>query len=327
VSGRGTPSLWLKTVLILSAYAAVYAALVWAAAAWWQAVPLAILLGIIAALIGFNIQHDGGHQAYGRRAWQNRLAAATLDLIGASSYLWQWKHAVFHHGFTNVPGQDTDIDVGRVLRLEPGQPLLAHHRWQHLYIWLLYGLMAPRWQLYDDFREVLTGRIGPHSVPRPKGRELTIFIAGKVIFITLIFGIPLCFHPWWEVVLLYGLSAYSLGFTLSIVFQLAHNTGLVEFPQDQAGRLDRSWAEHQLATTADFSPRSPVLTWFLGGLNFQIEHHLFPHISHVHYPALAPIVAATCRTHDLTYRTHHTFIAGLAAHYAWLRAMGRSAAR
>jgi linoleoyl-CoA desaturase len=209
VSGRGTPSLWLKTVLILSAYAAVYAALVWAAAAWWQAVPLAILLGIIAALIGFNIQHDGGHQAYGRRAWQNRLAAATLDLIGASSYLWQWKHAVFHHGFTNVPGQDTDIDVGRVLRLEPGQPLLAHHRWQHLYIWLLYGLMAPRWQLYDDFREVLTGRIGPHSVPRPKGRELTIFIAGKVIFITLIFGIPLCFHPWWEVVLLYGLSAYS----------------------------------------------------------------------------------------------------------------------
>ena len=230
---------------------------------------------------------------------------------------------MFHHGFTNVPGHDTDIDVGRVLRLEPGQPLLRHHRWQHLYIWLLYGLMAPRWQLYDDFREVVNGQIGPHRIPRPKGRELAIFIVGKVLFIGLIFGLPLCFHAWWQVLLLYGLSAYSLGFTLSIVFQLAHNTALVEFPQAEAGHLELSWAEHQLATTADFAPRSQVLTWLLGGLNFQIEHHLFPHISHVHYPALAPIVAATCQAHDLPYRAHRTFVAGLGAHYAWLRAMGR----
>jgi linoleoyl-CoA desaturase len=325
---HATLGLRIKAGLILGAYIGVYVALVWFVSSWLLAIGLAMLLGVLAALIGFNIQHDGGHAAYSDRPWQNRLAAATIEMIGASSYLWHWKHAVFHHGFANIAGQDTDISVGRVLRLEPQQERLPHHRWQHLYIWMLYGLMAVRWQLYDDFREGIVGQVGQHRIPRPKGRELAIFIAGKVLFISMALVIPMFFHPIWVVVGLYLLASYTLGFVLSVVFQLAHNTARSDFPvpDPKTGRLEHTWAVHQLLTTTDFSRRSPVVTWLLGGLNYQIEHHLFPHISHVHYPQLSPIVEAVCREHGLPFREHPSFFAGLQAHFAWLRLMGKAPA-
>lgn len=322
---RGDLAMGLKSAFILAAFAGCYVVQVFVVTTWMQAVPLAVLLGLLAALVGFNIQHDGGHQAYSRSPWRNRLAATALDLIGASSYLWHWKHAVFHHGFSNIAGHDTDISVGRVLRLEPQQPLLRHHRWQHIYIWFLYGLMASRWQLYDDFREVVTGAIGPHRIPRPRGWELAIFIVGKSLFIGVVLVLPMLFHPIWKVLLLYAISSYILGLVLSIVFQLAHNTAVSEFPVPPGpdGRMAHSWAVHQVLTTTDFSRRSRVVTWLLGGLNYQIEHHLFPQVCHVHYPALSPIIEATCREHGIVFREHVSFSAGLCAHFRWLREMGR----
>lgn len=315
----------IKSLVILGALALAYAALLGWATMWWQAVPLAMLVGVLAALVGFNIQHDGGHQAYSRNAWRNRMAAATLDLIGASSYLWNWKHAVYHHGFANIAGHDTDITVGRLVRLEPHQPREAHHRWQHLYIWLLYGLMAMRWQLYDDLREVVQGAIGPHRIPRPRGREMAIFILGKGVFLGFALVLPMMLHPVWVVLGLYAVAASTLGVFLSVVFQLAHNTALCEFPLPTGnnGRIDHSWATHQLLTTANFSRHNPVATWFLGGLNYQIEHHLFPQVSHIHYPALSRIVEATCREHGLPYREHPSFFHGVAAHVRWLQTLGQ----
>jgi linoleoyl-CoA desaturase len=157
-------------------------------------VVLAVLLGLCAAEIGLNIQHDGGHRAYSRHPWVNRFMAMTLELIGGSSYLWRWKHGVFHHTYVNVSGHDADIDLGLLARLAPRQRRLAFHRWQHLYLWPLYGLLAIKWQCLDDFRKVLLGRINQHPVPRPRGWELLIFVAGKAVFFALAFGIPLVFH-------------------------------------------------------------------------------------------------------------------------------------
>ena len=323
---HGNASLWCKSALILAGAATCYVALIWLVTAWWLAVPLAMLLGVLAALIGFNIQHDGGHQAYSAVRWRNRLAATSLDFIGASSYLWHWKHAVFHHGRPNVAGHDTDISVGSILRLEPHQRRAPVHRWQHLYIWFLYCLMAGRWQLYDDLREVINGAIGPHRIPRPRGRDLAIFIVGKIVFVSLAIVIPLWFHPWWCVVVGYFIVSATLGLTLAVVFQLAHNTELVDFPTppDADGQMPHTWAEHQVLTAADFSRGSRVVTWLLGGLNFQIEHHLFPHISHIHYQALSPIVEATCREYGIRFREHASFVAGVRAHVAWLRHLGNN---
>ena len=129
---RDSARMYLKTAIILSVFALTYAALVFFAATWWQGLLLSFVLGVATAGIGFNIMHDGGHQAYSEHRWINRLMAMTLDLVGGSSYIWQWKHARFHHTWVNVAGHDSDIDLGVLGRLSPLQPRLPWHSWQHI---------------------------------------------------------------------------------------------------------------------------------------------------------------------------------------------------
>jgi linoleoyl-CoA desaturase len=143
--------MYLKTILFLTGFAASYVLLVFGAQTWWHGLLLAILLGLSAAGIGLNVQHDGGHQAYSNSVWVNKLMAMTLELIGGSSYLWRWKHVVFHHTYVNITGHNTDIDLGILGRLTPHQKRLAYPQWQGLYLWPLYGLLAIKWQLVDDF--------------------------------------------------------------------------------------------------------------------------------------------------------------------------------
>lgn len=324
---RDCPQMYLKTAVIFVCFAAAYVLLVFVAQTWWQALPLAVLLGLATAGIGFNVQHDGGHGAYSDSPWINKLAAVTLDLIGGSSYLWHWKHVVFHHTYVNLTGHDTDIDLGYLGRLTPHQRRLGFHRWQHFYLWPLYGFMAIKWQLVDDFRDVVTGRIGGHRIPRPRGWDLAIFLGGKALFLTLAFVVPLLFHSVWAVLLFYGVAVGVLGVVLSVVFQLAHAVEEAEFPLPLAGtgRIENAWAVHQAQTTVDFARRSWAAAWLLGGLNFQVEHHLFPRVCHVNYPAISGIVEATCREYGVSYKEHESFLAGLASHYRWLRRMGSPA--
>lgn len=321
---RDCAAMYLKTTIILTCWAAAYVLLVFVAQTWWQALPLAVLLGLATAGIGFNIQHDSGHQAYSDHAWVNKLMAMTLDGIGGSSYLWHWKHAVFHHTFVNITGHDADIDLGLLGRLTPHQRRFKFHRWQQWYLWPLYGLMAIKWQLFDDFRDVLTGQIGGHRIPRPRGWELVIFLAGKALFFALAFGVPMLFHPLGVVLVYYVVAALVLGVVLSVVFQLAHCVEEAEFPlpRPDTGRIENAWAIHQVETTVDFARRSRVAAWLLGGLNFQIEHHLFPRVCHVNYPAISKLVEATCREFGVRYTEHESFRAGLASHFRWLRQMG-----
>lgn len=325
LSKRDAPAMFVKTAVILLAFFSTYALLVFWADSVWTAVPLAVALGFAAAGIGFNIEHDGGHKAYSRRQWLNRLTAMSLDLVGASSYVWRWKHAVFHHNWVNIHGYDSDTELGGIGRLHPADPHLPWHRWQHWYMWPLYGVMAVKWHLYDDFRDLLTGRIGQQSFPRPRGMDLLSVVIGKLLFFGLAFGLPLLRHSVPEVLGFYVLTAAVLGLVLSIVFQLAHCVDGAEF-REAAGEppaIERPWAVHQVEATVDFARHSRLAAWLLGGLNFQIEHHLFPAICHVHYPALAPIVEAACRDHGVRYNGEMGFWQGVARHYRLLRAMGR----
>jgi linoleoyl-CoA desaturase len=320
---RDCPHMYLKTGIIVAIFAASYTSLVFFAQTWWQAVPLAMLLGLSIAGIGFNVQHDGGHQAYSNHAWVNSMMARTLDVLGGSSYLWRWKHGIFHHTYVNIAGHDTDIDLGALVRLSSRQKRFWVHRWQHFYLWCLYGLMAIQWHFIGDFREVIVGRIGDHRVPRPKGPDLAIFIAGKLVFFTWAFGIPLLFHPVWAVALFYTVATVVLGLVLSVVFQLAHCVEQAEFPLPQPGtaRIENAWAIHQVETAVDFARSSRLAAWLLGGLNFQIEHHLFPRICHVNYPAISSLVEETCREFGVKY-SDQSFPAGVASHFRWLRQMG-----
>ncbi|MFQ5423457.1 MAG: fatty acid desaturase family protein [Phycisphaerae bacterium] len=315
--------MYLKTAVVLGCLGTLYTLLVFAPVTWWLAVPLTILLGLSLAAVGFNVQHDGGHGAYSDHRWINKLAATTLDLLGASSYVWARKHNSIHHSYTNITGHDDDINVGLLGRLSPHQRRLWFHRLQHVYLWFLYGFLAIKWHLYDDFHDVLTGRVGEHRLPRPRGRELLTFVGGKIVFFTLTFALPMLLHPWWIVLSVYAAAAFVQGVVLSVVFQLAHCVEEAEFPMPNVdtGRMAIAWAEHQVKTTVDFAPCNRLLTWFVGGLNYQIEHHLFPQICHIHYPALASLVQQTCREFGLPYMAQKSLLVGVASHFRWLRKM------
>lgn len=323
-SRRDCPQMYVKTVIIFSWFVTSYTLLVFIASTWWQALPLAISLGLAMAAVGFNIQHDGGHQAYSNYRWINKLMALTLDLLGGSSYAWDRKHNLIHHTYTNITGHDDDINLGFLGRLSPHQRRLKFHRLQHFYLWVLYGFMGIKWQVYDDFRNVLRGQIDGHPIARPKGWDLMVFIVGKLVFFSAALVIPMLLCGVWAVLLFYVVATFVQSVTLSVVFQLAHCVEDAAFPLPKAGtgRMENAWAVHQVEATVDFARNNRLVAWFTGGLNFQIEHHLFPQICHVNYPAISKVVEETCREFGIRYAEHKSFCAGVASHFRWLRRLG-----
>jgi linoleoyl-CoA desaturase len=322
---RDCPRMYLKTAVVLAWFAASYVLLVFIATTWWMTVPLAISLALSMAAIGFNVQHDGSHGAYSRHPWINKLTALTLDLLGGSSYGWACKHNIIHHTFVNITGHDDDMDIGILGRLSPHQRRFFFHRWQHVYLWLLYGFVTIKWHFYDDFRDVMRGRIGGHRYTRPAGWDLAIFIGGKALFFWIALGLPLlAHHSLWTVLAFYLVVSFVQGIALSIVFQLPHCAEEAAFPlpQTETGRIEAPWAVHQVQTTVNYAPRNRLLTWFVGGLNFQIEHHLFPRICHVNYVAISPLVEQTCREFGVSYQCNATFRSAIASHFRRLRRMG-----
>jgi linoleoyl-CoA desaturase len=322
-SPRGGWRLGLKSALILLWFAASYGLLVLGHPSGWQAALLAVSLGLAWAGIGFDVMHDANHGSSAKRPAWNRALAFSSDLIGGSSAVWRQKHNVLHHTYTNVLGVDADLDAGTLLRLAPGQPLRRGHRWQHLYVWLLYLVFPIRWFLLDDFRDIATGRIGGQPFQRPRGWDLAALFLGKALFLAWAVVLPVTLHPTWWLVPLALLAVGTLGMALATVFQLAHAVGEADFLEPAGPSVPTDWATHQVKTTVDFARGNRLLGWYLGGLNFQVVHHLFPKVSHVHYRALAPLVEAACRDHGVRYRAWPSFGAALAANLRWLKAMGR----
>lgn len=318
----------LKAAIILTCFFAAYGMLLFVAQNIWQGLALAILLALSITAIGFNIQHDGGHRSFSEHLWVNRLAAMTMDMVGASSYVWHQKHAILHHNYVNITGYDPDIDLSGLGRLSPHQAWHWCYRWQHLYMWVLYGLLIIKWQWAADFRNLISGRIHRHPIPRPKGWDLVVFIIGKTIFFILGFGLPLLYHPLWVVLFFYAVVVITMGVPLSVVFQLPHCVGQADFPlpNEDTNQMKNPWAVHQAQVTLDFDRHSPIKTWLLGGLNFHLEHHLFPGICHVNYPGMSKAVEETCRKFGVKYAEHRSFWTGLVEHYRWLRKMGRPVA-
>jgi len=323
---QGSHALWLKTAVLGAWLTGSYALLVFVASQPWLAVLSTVSLACAMAGIGFNVQHDGGHRAYAVSATVNRGMAFSLDLLGGSSYFWHYKHGIAHHGYPNIAGSDDDVHLGVLGRLTPHDRRLGFHRFQHLYIWLLYAFLALKWQLLDDFRSIIKPGVADTRVPRPARGEHALFWSGKILFFGLALALPMFFHPWPSVVFFFLLTGAILGVLLGVVFQLAHCLGEATFANpplpDQV--IDRDWATHQVEATVDFAPHNRILTWFIGGLNFQIEHHLFPRVCHTHYPALSKMVERVCLKHGVRYATHPSATAALRSHYRWLRKLGRA---
>jgi linoleoyl-CoA desaturase len=312
--------MYIKTAILFSWCSVSYWLLIFRPNTMLQTLLFSISLGLAMAGIGFNVQHDGSHGAYSKRRAINRWMAMTLDMLGGSSYVWKWKHNYLHHNYTNLMGVDDDINIGFLGRLPPDGPLCGIYRYQYLYLWLAYGCLAPSWQFYGDFECLVRGRIGTQRMPRPRGWDLVSLIVGKVVFLGLMFVIPAFLHPLRTVMIFYGLVSFTLGWSLSVVFQLAHCVEDAKFPKPRSDsrQIDNEWAVHQVETTVDFARDNPLLTWYLGGLNFQVEHHLFPRICHLHYPALSAIVERVCLQFGVQYSAYRSMSDALASHHRFL---------
>jgi linoleoyl-CoA desaturase len=326
-SGRpvlGSFRMYLKTVTILMWLATSYALLVFAHVNWWQASLLGVSLALAVGATGFAIQHDANHGAYSDNAIVNRLMGATLDLLGASSYLWHWKHNIFHHTYTNIEGADHDLNAKPYGRLAHDQAHYPAHRFQHVYMWALYGFMLPKWHLVDDFQNALEARIDDNRIPRPRGWALAQLLVGKAVFFAWALVIPMFFHRWWVVLVFYGITAFLVGLLLAVVFQLAHCLQEADFPHVPAGssRVAEGWARQQVQTTVDFARGNRLLTWYLGGLNYQIEHHLFPKVCHLNYPRISRVVEEVCAQFGVRYVAHDSMRGAIFSHWRWLRQMG-----
>ncbi|HSI30201.1 MAG TPA: acyl-CoA desaturase [Miltoncostaeaceae bacterium] len=325
---RAQRRMYAKSAFMLAWLVASWVGLVFVAGSWWQAALLVLSLGLALAGVAFNITHDANHGSYSPHRRLNRAMSWSMDLIGASSYVWRIKHNTAHHTFTNISGADSDIDSMPFARFAPDQPRRAFHRFQHVYMWFLYGLFAIKWHTVGDFGYLREGRIGDVPVRWPRGRELVGFCLFKALFLGWALVVPLLLHPAWQVALAFGATSFVLALTLAVTFQLAHCLEEAEFAtvETVAGAGPTEWARHQIETTVDFAPGNRVLAWYLGGLNFQVEHHLFSRVCHIHYPAMAEVVREVCEHHGIRHQSHPGLRPALASHVRWLRRMGAAPA-
>ena len=323
----GNFKLFFKASLLWALYIAGYIHLVFFTPPGWWAALEALVMGLLTATIGFNVMHDGGHGSFSDSKIVNKIAAYSVNILGASAIMWSTKHNVIHHTYTNIDGLDDDIEARPFLRMCASQKRYYLHRFQHIYFWFLYTLLLIAWVFIGDFRKYFTKKIGPISIPKFKTKEHVGFWAAKIFYVVTMFVLPIYMVGFTSWLIGFLIIAMSAGFVLSIVFQLAHTVEETSFPEPIPGTndMESEWAVHQLHTTANFSTKNRVLSWLVGGLNFQIEHHLFPKISHVHYPAISKIVKATCAEYKIPYIEHKYLHQAIFSHALHLKKMGVAA--
>lgn len=315
-----------KSVFFLGALVALYLLILLGHFSLMTNLILAILLGMVQAFIGFNVSHDAIHGSYSSNGKINKIMSYSFNLIGANAHVWSVSHNKVHHTFTNIPGHDEDLDVAPgLVRVSPGEERKPIMKFQHLYAFFLYGLASLSWVFRKDYVKFFQKEIGKtDNTKRPKIEYFNLFFF-KALYYTLFIVIPLIVLDitWWQFLIGFLAMHLAEGFVLGLVFQLAHVVEGTDFPEpDEEGKLEESWAVHQMQTTANFSRKSFMAKFLCGGLNFQIEHHLFPNICHVHYPEISKIVERTAKAYNVPYIENETFIGALRSHYRTLKHFG-----
>jgi len=314
-----------KTIVMLSAYLVPFVIFNLFLLPTWAIVFLGIIMGLGLSGIGMCVMHDAVHGAYSKQHQINRWLGYTINLLGASVYNWKIQHNTLHHTYTNVVTHDEDIQNKFLLRFSPHTQVKWYHKIQVFYALGLYGLMTLYWTLAKDFiqynRYVAKGLTNKQT----KRMEVLKLILSKLLYFIIILFVPVYVFntSWLQTLLMFFIMHFVAGIVLTVVFQLAHTVNETDYPMpDENGIIHNNWAVHQLQTTVDFARDNKLLTWYLGGLNFQIEHHLFPTICHVHYPEIAPIVESTAKEFGITYHYHRTFIAAIGSHFRALIKFG-----
>ncbi len=293
----------------------------------WIMLGLCFVMGLGTAGIGLSVMHDANHGSYSNKNWVNSLLGISLNVVGGHAINWKVQHNVLHHTYTNVHDVDEDISPRGVLRMAPSSTWRPMHRYQHLYAWFFYGLLTLVWIVAKDYSRLIKyekeGLLKKQKTSALK--EWVTLLFSKLLYFSYIIVLPLVLLPvtWWQVLIGFFVMHYVAGFILAIIFQPAHVIEGTEYPlADDHGNLENNWAIHQLHTTTNFGHKNKLLSWYVGGLNYQVEHHLFPNVCHVHYRKLAPIVEQTAKEFGLPYKSKETFMGALAAHAKLMKELG-----
>lgn len=272
--------------------------------------------------IGFCVMHDASHGCYcTNKSLEKFVLFIGGDVMGLSTFVWDIKHVQVHHTYTNIEGHDDDIAQGSILRMNTQQPKRPWHKYQYIYAPILYMLLSVSW-IIKDFVRIFKTKMVMHKKINMEPKEVRVFLLGKSLCILLFLIIPLFVsHTWQHALVGFFMMHFVVGLTLSLVFQGAHVVEETEFPEPPTME---EWMIHQLITTADFAPDNKPLSWFVGGLNYQIEHHLFPNISHIHYPHIAPLVKDVSEQFGINYVVLPSFGSMLRSHFRLLKKVGNA---
>jgi len=325
---RDVPAMYLKTAVVMAGWLGLYLLLLLGNFSPLVNLVLCVVWAMAIASVGFNVMHDSNHGGYSDNPKINSLVSLSAELLGMSGFRWRTKHNVWHHTYTNIAGFDDDVETFGLMRLTPRAPWKPLYRAQAWYYPVIYSFIAFDFFL-RDFMMVLVGKSDAnHVYPKMNAADKVTFWAGKLFFIVIMFVLPLQVYPWWQVLIGFFIVMLTVGVVMGIVFQLAHINGDADFPEPvgSPAHIENEWAVHQVETTTDFAPRNKLLSFYVGGLNYQIEHHLLPHVCHLNYPRLAPIVRATCEEFGIRYTCYETWREAFAQHLKELSLLGRQAA-
>ncbi|MFY8127155.1 MAG: fatty acid desaturase family protein [Chitinophagaceae bacterium] len=321
----GNVKLYSKAIFLVLCFIGLYLHLVFFTPSTFLSIVECVLLGGTIAAIGFNVMHDGSHGSFSARKHMNKLAAYSISMLGANHFMWNMKHNMIHHTFTNVDGVDDDIEIGVFMRMAPTQKRYWAHKFQHIYFWVLYSFLYVFWIFFTDYKKYFSKHIGQFPLKQMSIKQHIMFWVVKIYHALVFIVVPIYTVGWASWLVGFLIVTLFAGFILSIVFQLAHTVEHTSFPlvTESTNKLEDEFAAHQIKTTANFATNNKLVSWLVGGLNFQIEHHLFPKISHVHYPAISNIIKAVCAEYQLQYIEYPTTRKAIAAHVRFLRDMGR----
>lgn len=320
----GDIKLYSKTILGIGAAVFLYLFLLLANYSVAEGILLSVFFGFALVFIAFNTMHDACHESFSGRKKVNMFMSYTMNALGGNAFLWKIKHNILHHTYTNVEGVDDDISQHPFLRFCQLQKRFRFHKYQFIYMFFLYAIMSFTWMTFFDFRKYFSKRINTTTINKIDTKDHFVFWISKLLYAFFYVAIPVSFVGFEAWLVGFAIMHVTIGMSLSIVFQLAHiveNTTF-EGAENKPKLIDVPWAVHEVKTTSNFAPHNGVATFLLGGLNFQIEHHLFPRVSHIHYPAISKIVKEQCFVFNLPYNYYPTMFAAIKSHIRVMRKLG-----
>jgi linoleoyl-CoA desaturase len=325
ISRHANGAMIIKTIVILSLYWVPYGLIISGQFSLTWMWFFAFLMGLGMAGIGFSVTHDALHGAYSSNNTVNNFLGTFFDLVGANGYIWKITHNIIHHTYTNIHGHDEDLEVAEFIRLSPHTPYKPVHRFQHFLAFPAYSLATLFWVIIKDYWYFFKSPLGPYENKKHPTKEWVKLIVTKVFYYITAIVLPLVLLDisWWQFIIGFLSLHLTAGLILGIIFQLAHVVETTTHPlPNEDNMIENHWVIHEMLTTNNFARRNRLLCWYVGGLNFQIEHHLFPKMCSIHYPEISAIVEETAKEFGVPYNCHETFREALTSHYRTLKKFG-----